>query len=213
MIFRIITTGTPAELKNYIVKNASVEKAYSEFKNDLAIYEIDIRIPFAIGDALFVDNIYYIEKAENLQLTLRFKTNRTDNIVHLHPEFLDSSEYPFKFCLKVSDTSTTTSEAADDDSEVDLTGADWNYVILETVDEHTVGKVTDKYRYFVVSFDDVKINYANTKVELYMFANSPNRDGEFDFTEDEKKVLARFTVFDVNTPKSKVQAKKFGFDK
>lgn len=223
VIFRVISTGTPGELQNYIIKSESVEKAYSEFKDELLIYKISMRNTFAVGDAFYIDSVYYIEDAENLQLTLRFKTNRSDRFGELYPEFSDSSEFPFKLYLKVSYTNTNINAGSETDIEseeekqeetdeetFDLTGANWKYDVFETGDEQAFGKVTDKYRYFVVSFDGVKIDYANTKVELYLFIDGLNNPGENDdFAKVAGKALAQMTVFDINTPKSKVQAKKF----
>ena len=185
VIFRLITTGAPGELQNFIVKSESVQKAYSEFKDDLKIFKIDIRVPFAVGDSLFVNNVYYIEKAENLQLTLRLKNSRFQDL---------TGDAPFKAILTVF-----TAEEEDEDGVIYGTTT----VIMEPSGSQSFGKIADNYRYFVYSFDEVKIDYANTRIDMYIFyaddENFPNEDS----------ALTRYTVFDSMTPKSKMQAKKF----
>ena len=201
MLFRFISTGTPGELKNYIIKSDSIQKTHNRLKDDFIIYKINIRDGFAVGDSFFVDNVYYLESAENFQLTLRGKTTKINQILELIPEIPDSA-YPFTFYLKVS--ATDTGSDLSDLSDINETG--WEYVVLETAGEKAFGEDTDRYKYFVVSFDHVKIDYANTKVELYMFAKDSGPAGEFMFVEE--NALARFTIFDINMRKSQVKAKK-----
>ena len=182
----MVSTGLPKELKNYIIKSDKIEKAYKNLKDDFKMYKIDIRGAFSMGDALFVDNVYYLESVENLQLTMRCKNSRIANI----NSDLNSLIPLFRYYLKVS---------------LDV---DTDYIMLEPVNQSAFGKETDRYRYFVLSFDDVKIEYAKTKVELYVFMNDSDDEAAFD--EDDYK--ARFTLFDVNMPKTKLQAKKFKLD-
>jgi len=195
VVFRLISTGDPKELKNYIAKNEKIERAYANLKDDFVMYRIDIRNAFALGDALFADKIYYLESAENLQLTVRCKNNRMADI----NSDLNSLIPFFKYYLKVS---VVDNDIAAD--EIDEYGANSDYVFLEA-DQTAFGKDTDRYRYFVLSFDDVKIDYAKTKVELYMCGNGADFDAQI--LEDE--YIARFTLFDINMPKTKMQVKKF----
>jgi len=174
VIFRLITTGPPGELKNYIIKSESVAGAYAKSGNDLIIYKIDVRSSFALGDALFIDNVYYIEAAENLQLTLRLKTSRFPDL---------KGETPFRPLLTLG---------LDDEREV----------IRPSVCYPT-GKPENKYRYFSYSFDGVKINYAKSILELFIFL-----ENEENFP-DEEYAAAKFMIFNINMPKSKVPAKNF----
>lgn len=201
VIFRMVSTGEPGELKNYIIKSDKIEKAYKELKENFKMYQIKIRDTFAMGDALFVDNIYYLESAENMQLTLRFKNSRLEEMFGYSPDgdnAISSRPSFFRYYLKVSSVNPNAGDIESSNYILD-------YVILETVNENSFGKDTDRYSYYVLSFDDVKIEYATTKVELYVVKN--NIVGETVFDEDDYS--ARFTLFDVNMPKTKVQAKKF----
>ena len=198
---RLIATSTPGELKNYIISSNKIERAYNisvDAKDEFKIYQIKLRSPFGLGDNLFINNVYYLENAENLQLTLRCKNSRFENL---------SGSF-FKVYLKVTDTSGVFEidvETGELNEAPENASKAWHSVILETVNQDIFGKNSNRYMYFVYSFDDVKINYADTKVELYVFDNSSGDITEF----DEDKALARFTLFDVNMPKLKINAKKF----
>ncbi|MCL2095875.1 MAG: hypothetical protein FWH10_03110 [Oscillospiraceae bacterium] len=183
VIFRTVSMRAPGELKNYIIGSESVANAYIELGESLGVYKISVRNPFSGGDALFADNIYYIERAENLQLTLRFKTSRLDG------GNLNVST-PFRAVLKVS---------GDDSDSEDLFGA---------VDIKSFGRETARYRYFVYAFDNIKIDYANTKIELYIYLESDiDTDRNPDEIYGEISPVGRFTLFDVNMPKSEVRVK------
>ena len=205
VIYRLIDTGMPKDLKNYLVKSDKIEIAYNNLKDDFKIYKIDVRNAFSLGDALFVDNIYYLESVENFQLTLRCKNSKLELM------FEDNPNYPFRYYLKVSlvnndaqhpeNIQNIENENTEEDNYI------LDYVILEPVGENTFGK-EGRYRYFILSFDDVKIAYAKTKVELYVARNKPDGNPEF----DEDDYVGRFTLFDINMPKNKIQAKKFWQD-
>jgi len=175
LIFRLISTKTPGELKNYIIKTESVNAAYAKQKNELAIYKIDVRNSFALGDALYIESAYYIEDAENLQITLRFNNARLPQL---------SGDSPFLPLLSVG--------MAEDEPEQ-----------TEHKDIHTTGKTTDRYRYFVYSFEGVKIDYAKSIVELFIFLEGEENYPDADYA------AAKFMIFNINMPKSKVKTKIF----
>ena len=177
VIFRLITTKTPGELKNYIIKTESVNAAYAKQKNELTIYKIDVRSAFALGDALYIENVYYIEAAENLQITLRLNNTRL-------PELRGGA--PFLPLLSVGEA----------ENEPEKT---------EPKDSRSVGKTTDRYRYFVYCFEDVKIDYAKSIVELFIFF------GDEENYPDIEYAAAKFMIFNINMPKSKVKTKIFDF--
>ena len=181
--FRLVTTGPPGELKNYIIKSESVKKAREESGNGLTVYKIDVRNSFSLGDALYIESVYYIESAENLQVTLRLRNGRFEEL---------GGESPFWPLLSVGIRETERDEN---------TGP---AVTAEPSDEYSVGKTSDRYRYFVYSFDGVKIDYVNSVIRLYIFI-----EGDAGFP-DEGYSIARFTIFDINMPKSKAPAKNFG---
>jgi len=177
LIFRLITTKTPGELKNYLIKTESVNSAYAKQKNELTIYKIDVRSAFALGDALYIESVYYIEAAENLQITLRLNNARL-------PEL--SGGTPFRPLLSVGE--------AEDEPEK-----------TEHKDVYSIGKTADRYRYFVYSFEGVKIDYAKSIVELYIFFESEEN------YPDTEYAAAKFMIFNINMPKSKVKTKIFDF--
>lgn len=145
---------------------------------------------------MFAENVYYLENAENLQLTLRYKNNALQGLLEASGINDYDSAAPFKFFLKVSDTGTAEEASG------------WDYMIFEPVNGSSFGKDTERYSYLTVSFDGVKIDYANTKAELYLLLNGGG--GEVIF--DENETVARFTLFDINMPKTKMAAKKFKLD-
>ena len=176
VVYRSVSMGTPGELKNYIVKTGPVASAHAKYGDDLIIYRINIRNAFGLRDVLFLDDVYYLESAETLQLTLRVKNSGLALV------------YPFEFRLKVSG-------AAPED-----------YIVLNPLAYSSFGVDTDRYSYFLASFDGVEIDYANSTVELYIFPR-----GE-EYFPDEEYAIARFTIFDINMPKEKIPAKKFDWD-
>jgi len=200
--YRLISTGMPKELKNYIIKTEKIEQAYSNLKDDFKIYKIKIRDTFSMGDALFADNIYYFENAESLQVTVRLKNSRLRELFEDYGE--DNSTAFFVFYLKVSYVNPDINST----SELEETPYILDFDILDVTNQSVLGEPDDKYQYITMNFDDVKINYANTKVELYVFENSALDEIVFD--EDEYD--ARFTLFDINMPKTKLNVKKFDLD-
>ena len=221
VIYRFMSTATPSQLKNYIIQSDTIKNVYSDSisaKKDFLMYKFDQRDPFSLGDALFVENVYYLETAENLQLTMRSKNADVQGVFGSYD--IASYDYnipnPFKFYLKVTDTipiNETESETSNTSNTSSTSSADinssLNYVIIEPVNSSSFGETADRYKYFTVSFDGVKIDYANTKVELYVFINKT--EGETVF--DENNTLARFTIFDINMPKTKLNAENFKIDK
>ena len=207
VVYRLISTGTPKELDHYIIRSPKIEDAYKNLKNDFKIYEIEVRSAFAMGDAMFIEKVYYLESAENLQITVRCKNLKLAQLILSELGTVgdqtrsNNPTSPLKMHLKHSVTADVgetdeTEETLEDDTVQD-------YVILETVNAMTFGKSEDRYKYFVLSFDGVKIDYVKSTVRLYIFlADEEN-------FPDEEAAIARFTIFDINTPKTKVQAKKF----
>jgi hypothetical protein len=213
VIYRVISTGLPKELDNYIIKSPKIEESYKNLKDDFKIYQIIVRGTFAMGDALFIEKAYYLENAENLQITLRCKNLLLAQLILSELGIVgdqtrsNNPTVPLKTYLKLSeiadiDKADKTEETAEDNIVSD-------YIVLETVSATAFGKSDDRYKYFVLSFDGVKIDYENSKVEFYVFYD--NNRGEVVFDEDES--IARFTIFDVNMSKTKLQAKKFKLDK
>jgi len=197
LIYRVISTGTPKEFQNYIIKNPKIDEMYKELQDNFTIYQINQNNAFALDGALFIENVYYFEEAENLQINIRFKNNSIQPL-------LINPESPFKAWLKVLTKYDDAEWWSADENKIVGTG--WGDISSE---EKIFGKSTDKYQYAVYSFDEVVIDYTNSKVELYLFIN--NMDGEIDINEND--ALARFVIFDgilrdgITTPISRVQSK------
>jgi len=210
VIYRFISTATPSELKNYIIKSDTIEKAYSESvsaKEEFKIYRLEMRNPFSLGDALFVLNPYYLENAENLQLTLRCKNSEVQNLIGSY-NYDDDNTSKFYYYLKITDTTPINETKTESETSETEVKAIPNYRFIEPVNSSSFGEAADRYKYFTVSFDGVKIDYANTKVEFYVFVS--RYDGNTVY--DEANYLARFTIFDINMPKTKLNAKNFKID-
>ena len=189
VIYRSTSTNTPSELKNYLINSERIEKTYTQLKDDFKIYKIEVRNAFSNGDAFFVDSAYYLESAETLQAMLRCKTGRLRDVFDAFSG--NGSAAPLKVYLKLS-------EIGDDEA-----GA---AIYVQPANESAFGKNKDAYRYFVYSFEDIKIDDAKTKIEMYVFENIPEA-AEF----DEEAYIARFTLLDVNMPKTKMKMNKFKF--
>jgi hypothetical protein len=176
--------GTPKELENFIIKSDPIEKAYAARKDDFVIYEIKVRDFFAIGDALFIDSVYYFESAETLQFTLRCKNSALERITN-------GSDDPFRLTLNVFTEEAEEGKAAE---------------AAEPSAMQSLNKAGDRYVYFVYSFGGVKIDYAKSKAELYIFFAEEENYPDTDYSAD------RFTLFDINTQKEKIPAKKFNWN-
>jgi len=208
VIYRLISTATPKELKNYLINSPKIEETYKNLKDDFMIYQIDVRIPFALGDALFIEKVYYLESAENFQIMMRCKNEK---LARLKLSSLDES---FKVWLKLStrkDTpeTETSAEIFTETTENTTESGDWiTDCVIEPTTIKTFGKSSDRYKYYVYSFDGVKIDNVKSKVEFYIFDD----DNSGEIIYDEENALVRFTMFDINMSKKKVQMKKFTLD-
>jgi len=196
--YRLVSTSTPDNLKNYIVKNERIETAYTELKDDFLIYKLNIRSPFALGDTMFIDNVYYLESVGNLQFTVRCKNDVMEELISKYNMQVLS---PFKYYLKVS-TVKVNDETAEttETEEVEIL----DFVLLEDFTVNVFGENKDRYKYYTLSFDGVEIDYIKTKVEIYMFLNTETEPVEY----DETKADARVTLFDINMPKDKIKPEK-----
>jgi len=183
VIYRCASIGMPSELKNYILGSPEIEGARAELGEGFVMYGLDIRNAFGMGDAFYAANIYYLESAENLQLTLRCKTSRFRGLFDSPGE----PGRPFAAYLKISG------------------GEEGGEIVLQSAGEAKFGKNSDSYVYFVYSFDGVAIDYAKSRLDLYIFDNEPGAVAPY----DEDAYMTRFTLFDVNMPKTKLQLKNF----
>jgi len=174
-----------------MIKTESAEKTYAALKEDFIIYKIKVRDFFAVGDAVFISDVYYLESAKSLQLTVRIKNN---DIKQILGESVQKT--PFKLFLSVF-----TKEGQDEKGAVC-----GNSARIDPSDKNAFGNDESRYRYFVYSFENVEIDYANSTVELYIF---PGDEENF---PNEEYAMARFTIFDINMPKEKLPAKKFGWN-
>ena len=135
VIYRSVSIGTPKELENYIIITPAIEESYKNLKDKFTIYEIDLRNPFGWGDALFIAKLYYLENAENLQITLRCKTGRFEFLSD--PFWVVSSIRPFGAYAKLSVISAD--GESEDDSAQDH--------IIHSYASNMFGNYSDKYIY------------------------------------------------------------------
>lgn len=160
IVFRSISVGTPKELKNYITGS---HEEYKKTNNDVKITQInainrfskDMQNPLEYDESLCIESIYYIEDAKNLQIILKCKN------IEIQPMILNSEE-PFVLFLTINTLNDITLK-----ENAELIA--WND---SSSTAEIFGKNTDKYQYFVYSFDDVTIDYGVSQVDLQISINS-----------------------------------------
>ena len=185
IIFRSISITIPKELQNYLAKN------YEEYINrndDFKIIEInannrfslDKQNPLEYSDALFIETIYYLEDIKKLQIVLRYKN------MEIQPIILNSEE-PFVACLS--------NNTLNDNSNIEWKDwtAEWTSWYDVSSNPTIFGKSTDKYQYFVYSFDNVAIDYGLSMVTLQVFINN-NKEVKEIVTNKENE-LGQFTIY------------------
>ena len=186
--YRLISTATPGDLKNYIIKSQYIEQKHDELKKDFVIYSFKPSNAFMLVDAMFVEKAYYLESAENFQVTIRCKNKVVRELLEFYTITMDS---PFKYYLNVYPDFAEDTE---------------NYIVLKPVSQETFGKDKDRYKYFVVSFDGVEIDYKKTKIELCMYLNDGNEEEEY---------VESITLFNIGSnpgmTQKKIQAGKFNW--
>jgi len=169
VVFRSLATGTPKELQNYIIKSPEINEAYMNLKNDLTIYQIKPMNPFAAGaafhdgDGISVDNVYYFEDVDNLQIIVRLKNN-------VIQPFISNSESPFRAELLVClydnvKWAKMGIPSYDDQEEITIKSEG-----CDVSAEEIFGKSTDRYQYIIYSFGGVNIDYLRTQVYLYLYS-------------------------------------------
>lgn len=212
---RLMILKDPKDI-NVILTDEKISAEIANLGNNFIVYKISAPNPFVFGDVFYINNIVYLESSENLQITLRCKKNRFENLLKdLQTDGYKSYSGLLAFYLKVS----TKSEAADEIDEIDEVdetdktdapdksknpdeskNADYTADAIDI--SHQYNFETENYEYIRLSFDGVKINYAKSKVELYVWPEytTEYNDGEF---------IARIIIFDIITPKEKVKIKNF----
>jgi len=195
---RLFGTSHPGELKNYIIPNEKIKASYAELENDFKIHQLQIRDVFTLGDALFASNVYYLESADNLQLTIRCKNS---SLNELNERYNTDIEKPFGYYLKIYN---------------DFTNNQNDYIIITASNEEMFGKPSDRYSYIIVNFDGVEIDVdsADIKVELYLTLNKITEPGaEDNIILDEPDDIARFNLLDRTISLKKLRARDFDLGK
>lgn len=193
---RLVSSGDPQESGN-ILNTYAFESAYQNLGGDFLMYKIRVKDNFEIGDALCVLDVLYLESSHDLQLTLRGKKNRFEEICSV----LDLTSVNYADLLKLY-LRVTTKIPADNSDEIpqETFVAD----IFEISESYLFEN--ERYEYIRVNFSDIYVDYAKTKLELFIF----DKLREFSPEDlDNSHYIARFTLFDINMPKEKVKADKF----
>ena len=214
-MIRIFMSCEPSESKILLFDDDTINAFYEMGEEDFVLYDIRPRNNFGDGDAFFLNNVVYLESSEQLQFTLRYKKNRLAPYL----EAYDSQEYStvseklltaFDFTLKIS--TATTDTAADAQSSF-------------IQDYYTYQFETNKYYYHKIKFDNVKVDYRETKLELFLNLSGGDSNvskiilpdafitSGLNNTNIEKisaeDYFARFTVFDINTEKKQNNVSKY----
>ena len=212
-MIRIFMSCEPSESKILLFDDDTIDAFYAVGEDDFVLYDIRPRNNFGDSDTFFLNNVVYLESSEQLEFTLRYKKNR----LAPYREAYDSQEYStvseklltvFDFTLKIS------TAAADADAQPSF-----------IQDYYTYQFETDKYYYHKVKFDNVKVDYRETKLELFLnlsggdsavskiilpdafITSGENNTNVAKISEED--YFARFTVFDINTEKKKNNVSKY----
>ena len=218
-----ISCENPSESKILLFDDNSISAYYAVGEDDFVLYNIKIRDNFGDGDAFFVSNIIYLESSEQLQFTMRYKKNRLDSYNSVY-EMQDYKQFTGNFMSKgyllaIFDFTLQISAVGPDLSDSDAG------VFIINQDYYTYQFETNNYYYHRVNFNNIKIDYKKTKLELFVTLGGGDADvqklilaGAFVTSGVNKTNIAkiaegdyftRFTLFDVNTPKEKVKLNKF----
>jgi hypothetical protein len=162
IVFRSISGETPKDLENYITGR---HEEYKNSKNAGKITQInpvsrfskDLQNPLEYDESLVIETVYYIEEAKNLQIILKCKN------IEIQP-LISNSKEPFVLFLTIN---TLNDIELKENAEL-ITWGD------SASNAEIFGKNTDKYRYFVYSFDDVVIDYGASQVNLQVSVNDEN---------------------------------------
>ena len=212
-MIKIFTSCDPSESKILLFDDDAITVYHSIGEENFVLYDIKSRDNFGDGDTFFIDNVVYLESSEQLQFTMRYKKNRLDSYREVYYSQVDEYKRYSGNLLEVFDLTLQVSNMSSD---------------LEPSfhqEYYTYQFETDNYYYHRVNFNNIKIDYRESKVELFvtlsgiesvahriMLVEAFTTSGTNSINIEkitEGDYFARFTIFDINTAKEKINMNKY----
>ena len=196
IVVRLISSGDPPESR-LIINTYDFQTAHNRLGNDFAIYKINVRNPFAVGDVFRVTDILYLESSRDLQLSFRGKKNRFEEV----RDYLNTAGGSYADLLKLY-LRVTTRTVTDIPGEIleETLSAE----LFETSAQYLFEN--ERYEYIRVNFSGIEIDARRTKLELFAF----DKLCEFDPDDlDNSEYIARITLLDINMPREKVKIERY----
>lgn len=193
LIVRVATSGDPPEAR-HMLNTGAIESAYRNLGGEFALYSIRVRNPFTHGDTFRVVDVMYFESARDLQITLRSKKNRFENL--WNSAGAPAQVEDFHSLLKLYMRVTTNIYEETDGVQQRRTEREVFEVSASYMFENA------RYEYMRVNFSDVYIDYRRSRVDLFIFHDFREIDSDDLNNAD---YLGRVTIFDANMPRQATQ--------
>ena len=203
LIVRIAMDNDPPEsqfiLNNSIIRNSS----NSNNLEDFVVYSIRLRNPFTNGDTFRVSDAVYLESSRDLQLTLRSKKNRFEDLRNAlnAPESTEKFSDLLRLYVRVTTRIPTDTGGVRGETLV-------REVIEISADVPPLLFENNNYEYMRVSFGGIYIDYRCTmsRLDLFIFDNIREINlGDL----DNARYLGRVTLFDINMPRERTNLSNF----
>ena len=200
IIVRVLTSGDPPESR-VILNTPAFEAAHRLLGDDFEMHRFNLRNPFTPlgGDIFHVGYVFYLASSNDLQLSLRGKADRFEELL----AFLNAHGDNFYDLVNLYLRVTTR-------MLVDVPGEVREETLVSEIFEATTRFFfeTDRYKYVRVNFHGVEVDFARTRVELFIFDRL--RDYNIELNLDmAAEYLTRITLFDIHMPRQRARVARF----
>jgi len=196
IIIRLFMYGDPPESR-VILNTPAFEPIHTRLGDDFIMHTISLRNLFTRGDTFCVADVLYLESSGDLQLSLRAKKNRLDDL----SEHLSIPAERFADLLKLYMRVTTS-------YLIDIPGEIREETLVSEVFEVSQRYLfeTNRYEYIRVNFPGINMDFRRTRLELFIF----DINSEYDLENlDHAGFLGRVTIFDINMPRERANINRF----
>lgn len=196
VIVRLASANDPPE-SGHILYTDSVARAHGVFGDDFIIHRVSVRNPFTRGDTFRVLDVLYLESSHDLQLTLRSKKNRFEELRELVG--LPMAEaFSDLVTLYLRGTTRVITEDGDIREET---------IIREVYEVSAYFEFeNNSYEYIRVHFGNIYVNRITTRLDLFIVDNG--REINLDDL-DNSEYLGRISIFDINMARSRENINRF----
>ena len=196
VIVRIATMNDPPE-SNTILYTDSVARAHGVFGDDFIIQRVNVRNPFTRGDTFRVLDVLLLESSHDLQLTLRSKKNRFEDLRELIGD-PNAENFSDLITLYLRGTTRVITEDGDIREEI---------IVREVYEVSAYFTFeNNNYEYIRVHFGDIYANRITTRLDLFIVCNVR----EIDIDDlDNSVYLGRISIFDINMARSRENINRF----